>query len=298
MKLTEENIKYLIEHSGDKNISEWGKYFGCSRTAICTVKKKYNLLMGGKKPYRHSNETLQIMSKKRKEWYIKNPDKHPWRNNNKFKSTPCEKVKEFLKYLEIQFVEEFDPEIEDRFFSIDIALPDKRIALEINGNQHYDKNGELKPYYQNRQYLLEKYGWTVYQIHYSACFNLEQWSSFIKDICETEKKVNFDYFNYVPHIPKYKNPAYTVCSCGGTKLHTSKVCRKCSGKQKYTKTKIQWPDLQDLLQMIEKTPMSELGKQLGVSDNAIRRHCKLKGISSFPSASTRRKQYISKQWRT
>lgn len=145
-----------------------------------------------------SEEHKKKVSEGRKKWLKENPDKHPWRSHNKFKSKPCEKAKEFLRSLGISFIEEFDPRIEGRNFSIDIAMPEKRIAIEINGNQHYEKTGELKPYYKEREMLLESNGWIVYQIHYSACFNLEKWSDFVNQLKNSPVKVEFDYFTYVP----------------------------------------------------------------------------------------------------
>jgi transposase len=109
----------------------------------------------------------------RKKFLKENPDKHPWRKNNKFKSVPCEKVKEWLTSKAINFVEEYNPLINDRNFSIDIAFPDKMIGLEINGNQHYNRDGTLKPYYLERQTLMESKGWKIYQLHYSLCFKIE-----------------------------------------------------------------------------------------------------------------------------
>lgn len=173
---------------------------------------------------KHSEETKLLLSKKRKEWLKNNPDKHPWRNKDKFKSIPCEKVKEFLKRMKIEFIEEFQPMIEDRTFSIDIAMPDKLIALEINGNQHYERDGSLKLYYQQRHDLLEKHGWDVYEIHYSACFNLEKWKDFIEKLQKSDIKVNFDYFNYKPILPK----SWRCLDCDCSVSRGSIRCRECN----------------------------------------------------------------------
>lgn len=172
---------------------------------------------------KHSEETKKKISEIRKKWLLENPDKHPWRSNNKFKSKPCEKVKEFLKNKNIQFVEEYNPKILNRNFSIDIAIPDKKIAIEINGNQHYDKFGKLKPYYQERNNLLESDGWIVYQIHYSCCFNLDKWINFLEIIKNTSIKINFDYFNYVP---KEKKKWFCI-KCGIEVKRNVKRCVSC-----------------------------------------------------------------------
>lgn len=177
---------------------------------------------------KHTEESRKKLSEIRKKWLAENPDRHPWKCSNKFKSKPCEKAKEFLKQMNIQFIGEYDPKINDRNFSIDIALPDKKIAIEVNGNQHYEKTGELKPYYQERENLLKADGWTVYQVHYSACFNLEKWSNFVNILKNSSKKVEFDYFNYVP-----RNKKMWFCSwCGKVLEYKKKLCKNCKENKK------------------------------------------------------------------
>lgn len=209
-----------------KTVSELRSYFNVSDDLIRNYIKKYNLPMNKPAPRKWTSEEKEKISLNRKQWLKDNPDKHPWRNKDKFKSKPCEKVKEFLKKLNILFIEEYQPEIEGRSFSIDIAMPDKMIALEINGNQHYERDGKLKPYYQERHDLLESHSWDVYEIHYSACFNLDKWKDFVDRLLNSEKKVKFDYFNYKPVI---KNPD-NFCKCGKKIWKTSKMCRVCNNK--------------------------------------------------------------------
>ena len=171
----------------------------------------------------HTEESKKKLSEIRKKWLKENPDRHPWRSHNKFKSKPCENVKAFLKKLKILFIEEYNPQILNRNFSIDIAIPDKKIAIEVNGNQHYEKTGELKPYYKERELLLENDGWKVYQIHYSACFNFEKWVNFIKEVKLTKSKVHFDYFNYKPRT----NKQWFCIECGCEIKRNNKRCLNC-----------------------------------------------------------------------
>lgn len=179
-----------------------------------------------------SSEMKQHLSNKRKEWLRNNPEKHPWRKKDKFISIPCEKAKEFLKSHQVLFIEEFIPHIEGHNFSIDIALPDKLIAIEINGNQHYDNSGNLKKYYQERHDLLENNGWTVYEIHYSSCFNLEKWTDFILKLKHSSSKISFDYFNYKPR--QYKK--CSICKIKNIRNH----CKRCSACVQLSKqTRIQ-----------------------------------------------------------
>lgn len=123
-----------------------------------------------KKPFKHSEETKKKMSESRKQWLKNNEEKHVWKRHSKFVSVPCEKVKEFLRLNNISYVEEYKV-LENHNFSIDIAFPNKKIGIEINGNQHYDKDGLLTKYYKARHEIIEQAGWKLYEIHYSKCFD-------------------------------------------------------------------------------------------------------------------------------
>lgn len=88
-------------------------------------------------------------------------------------SYACEKLKEKLRILNINFQEEFPPLLhKKRWFSIDIAFPDKKVGIEINGNRHYNKDGTLTDYFQSRHDLIENEGWILYEIKYKKAFNI------------------------------------------------------------------------------------------------------------------------------
>jgi len=118
-------------------------------------------------------EIRNKISEARKKYLKENPDKHPWKNETKKISVPCEKLKEYLTSKNINYVDEWQP-LEDRFFSIDVAFPDLKIGIEVNGNQHYNSDGTLKAYYQQRHDLIEASGWKLIELHYSSCFNDEK----------------------------------------------------------------------------------------------------------------------------
>jgi hypothetical protein len=136
------------------------------------------------KNQKHSNESKTKISEARKKWLKENPDKHNWSFKTKHHSSiPCENFKKFLKKQNIEFAEEHKPLLhKNRFFSIDVAFPDKKIGIEINGNQHYDINGKLKPYYQNRHDLIVADGWILYEIPYRAFFSEENMKSVLDKI--------------------------------------------------------------------------------------------------------------------
>jgi len=121
-----------------------------------------------KKPhtYKHSKESKEKISKARKEYLLKT-NKPSWKTHDKFKSQPCEWLKSELKKRNIKFKEELQPLLHiKRFFSLDIAFPEQKFAIEINGGQHYDTDGNLKPYYQNRHDLISTHGWDIWEVKY------------------------------------------------------------------------------------------------------------------------------------
>lgn len=148
----------------------------------------------------HSNATKKLLSEKRKQWLKDHPAQHPWKKSTKFISKPCEKLKAILKDNDIEFFEEFSP-IEDRFFSIDIFIPSKSIGLEVNGNQHYDRNGELKKYYQERHNTIKQHGIKLIEIHYIMVYR----QNFIDDlIAFIKEQKEIDISNYKVQIKETK----------------------------------------------------------------------------------------------
>lgn len=84
------------------------------------------------------------------------------------------------------------------------------------------------------------------------------------------------------NIKKYKEKNKQKPKVKPIKIKTNKFCIQCntqiSSKSTRCKkcviklTKINWPNNEDLLQMLSKSNYTQVGKKLGVSDNAIRKH--------------------------
>ena len=231
-----------------------------------------------------SEETRLLMSNAKKQWFIDNPEKHPWRRKGKCLSKPCERVKEFLTSLNIPFISEYPPNIAGRFFSIDIAMPDKKIAIEINGTQHYENDGKtLKPYYQERHNLLENAGWIVYEIHFNLCFRFDKWTEFVNALRVSDVKVEFDYFNY-KNIPRPRK-IYRCCDCQSKIGHTGDRCIRCANvaatRLRYPHIK-EFPEIETLKQLLLENPLSTLCKQFNMSDRTLSRKVKKLGINIPP----------------
>jgi very-short-patch-repair endonuclease len=119
-----------------------------------------------------SDEEKIEISKRRKKWLLENPEKHVWKRNDKFKSVPCEQLKDYLRSEGIKFEEEVTVS-KEKSYSVDILIPSKFLVIEINGNQHYDKFGNLNKYYQERHDYISSLGWKVIEVHYSFSYNHE-----------------------------------------------------------------------------------------------------------------------------
>lgn len=121
--------------------------------------------------HKHTEETKKHLSEQRKKYLSEHPDNHPWKNNKKFKSKPCEQFKQFLKEKGYNFLEECEV-VPGKHYSVDICFPDLMLIFEINGNQHYNmKTMELMPYYQERHNEIQSLGWTIIEVPYNQSYN-------------------------------------------------------------------------------------------------------------------------------
>lgn len=66
---------------------------------------------------------------------------------------------------------------------------------------------------------------------------------------------------------------YYCKNCNCLTSYNATLCRKCCDLSKINKnTRIEWPDLKVLKKMLYQSNYVQVGKQLGVSDNAIKKH--------------------------
>lgn len=139
----------------------------------------------------NNDELRKHLSNKRKDYLKNNPEKHPWKRSNKFISEPCQNLKDELVRRKITFVSEYTP-LEDRFFAIDIAFPSLKVGIEVNGEQHYNRDGSLKSYYQERHDLIKSQGWKLYEIHYTICYNRQRLESIVDNLINDFDLENVD----------------------------------------------------------------------------------------------------------
>ena len=92
--------------------------------------------------------------------------------------------------------------------------------------------------------------------------------TFISKTPKNKKK----HFQSVSHI---KKPSNTCVDCGADINTQSKKCKSCSKKGLF---KIAWPCKEELSKLVWEIPTFKLAKQLGVSDAAVAKRCKLLNI--------------------
>lgn len=259
-------------HNGGMTIKEVVEKFSISRTCINTAVKK-GLFVKIRHPAIVSDEVRKVISMKRKEWLRKNPEKHPWRREDKFKSVPCKKFKDKLTSMGISFLPEYIP-LADRFFSIDVAFPDKRVGVEINGQQHYEADGSLKKYYQERHDLLALHGWIVIELHYSIVYDDELLSAIIGNIISSHDLGQLDYSSYAVNRVKKE----VKCNGCGTNISYGTVhclCKKCYGK---THEKVAHPNDDILREEYRQMSIEAMGRKYKVSGNSVRKWLKKASI--------------------
>lgn len=183
------NIKYICQYCG-KEVGNKGclvlhenhceKNPNITNNSVDLKKKRKNKekIKRGEPGYISPNKGKKMsidfckkVSEARKKYLQEHKEEHVWKRNTKFLSIPCQNLKNRFKELGISFVEELTP-FNDYNYSIDIAWPDIKVGIEVNGNQHYNKDGTLVDYYQKRHNIFEERGWKLFEIHYSKCYNI------------------------------------------------------------------------------------------------------------------------------
>ena len=85
---------------------------------------------------------------------------------------------------------------------------------------------------------------------------------------------------------------YHYCVDCGIELKTNST--RCVGCAHLAQRKIERPSREELKILIRSKPFTQIGKQFGVSDNSIRKWCKLENL---PYKSSQIKQYTEDEWK-
>jgi very-short-patch-repair endonuclease len=161
--------------------------YGCSESSILkarrtgkikTLNRSQAMKISCKKhPRKHSQETKSKISRIRKAYLKKHPDKVPYILNHYSKgdSYPEKYFKGLFKRENIRLKKDHNVGT----YWLDFASLGKKVDIEIDGNQHRDDPAIVKHDKNRTKWLVNK-GWKVYRI---------LWSDYKKKTIEEKKKV-------------------------------------------------------------------------------------------------------------
>ena len=88
----------------------------------------------------------------------------------------------------------------------------------------------------------------------------------------------------IKHCNNSRKPKHNTCSCGKEKHISSPICKACADRAKGFKSRKFDPSKESLGEMISlcNYNMCEVARKFGVSDNAVRKRCRLLGVSWKP----------------
>ena len=224
-----------------------------------------NVIAHKRKPesFKHTAETKEKMRESRLKYMKEHPENTAWRKRN-LPSYPEECFINFLS--EKRYDKKFLIEREHPIFPffIDFAFIDLKIAVEIDGSQHIlDEKRKEKDLLKNE--TLIKNGWRVLRISENIVkTDWETLSLKIEEVIGDETKT-FEKVGIIK-APKTRK----------------KVSRNEKGlsflqeKQHFNQRKIKnRPSKETLLKEINTKSFCAIGREYGVTDNTIRKWCKL-----------------------
>jgi very-short-patch-repair endonuclease len=123
--------------------------------------EKIRLANTGRK---HSQETKEKISKARRKYLTENPDMVPYKLNHYSKgpSYPERYWKKILNKANINYVEQY----QIHTYQLDFALVERKIDIEIDGDQHYLDQRIVESDKRRNEYL-ESLGWKIIRIRWS-----------------------------------------------------------------------------------------------------------------------------------
>lgn len=145
-----------------------------------------------------SEEHKAKISKGRKEYLKKNKGRHNW-SQYKSETKPEKEFKKIISKFNIdnKIYQYYKSEEFERNYELDFAIPELKIAFEINGNQHYNKDGTLTKYYKKRHDYLVSFGWKVIEIPYLLCFDSNKIENIISSSLDGNFNISNDIINSV-----------------------------------------------------------------------------------------------------
>lgn len=227
-----------------------------------------NRAYNGRKPM--SDETKQKISKARIAYLKENPDKVPYLLNHSSKESYPE------KYFTQVFANEglaVEKEFRVALYSLDFAIPDRKIDIEIDGQQHYTDAVVMASDKRRTEYL-EAEGWTIIRVDWGKYKRLGDAGkrAYVIDLIAYLNGL-LSALPMVPNVMSNKIRAKGVCAeCQGETCHKKRtLCRICYKK---SIRKVERPTYESLMTDLELIPYTTLARKYSVSDNCIRKWIK------------------------
>ena len=161
-------------------------------------KEKISIVNKGKKL---SDEQKGKISKARKKYLMENPDMVPYKINHSSKiSYPERYFKRILKGFISQY------RIPETLYEIDFANPDKKIAIEIDGEQHYSDK-KMIDHDLKRDLVLKSLGWRTIRIRWShyKVLSKEQREEIIENLMSHSYNIEEKITLYKDHKIRIEN---------------------------------------------------------------------------------------------
>jgi very-short-patch-repair endonuclease len=248
------------------NITSSGLDFGLKSGVFKTRSKSdANKLAHLKKPRKLSSETKLKISESRIKFLKENPDKVPYKLNHSSKESFPEKY--FTEIFEKEGIK-VEKYYHIGLYELDFCIPEKKIDIEIDGNQHYDDK-KIVESDKRRTAYLEDNGWDVIRIRWSDYNKLlyDEKLEFVK----TLKKYLNNLINEKPNINSIVKKDNLCDFCGVEVTKGNNRCQKC---YRIDSRKVERPSLVVLLKDIEELGYCGTGRKYNVTDNSIRKWIK------------------------
>lgn len=263
-------IEFKISDGTISNAKKKGLFVSRTKSDGMKVANKKN-------PRKLSEETKNKISKSRTKYLKEHPEQVPYLLNHSSKG-PSYPETYFDKIFEEKF--KYEKYFQVSLYHIDFAIIDKKIAIEVDGDQHYLDMKIVESDIRKDKYLTDN-NWDIIRI---------RWSSY-KKMNRTEKEKYIieliDYINNLicikPEIKffekrkkekiEYFEKINLCITCGENSVtRKNSECVKCSHlKQRKVKER---PSNEELLKNVQEFGYCKTGRKYGVSDNCIRKWLK------------------------
>ena len=229
------------------------------------TKSEANVVANKKNTKTLSEKTKKKISESRKKYLMENPDKVPYLLNHYSKGESYPE-----KYFDAIFKDKFEYTKYFRIglYHIDVAITNKKIAIEIDGDQHYLDKKIVESDKRKNKYLIEN-GWNIIRI---------KWSDYQRMNRIDKEKYIIDLIDFINNLISIKPEIIIIekqnyCECGKKIYKRSKMCIRCTALKQKRKVENR-PTIDELKMMVKNSSLEAVGRKYGVTGNSIKKWLK------------------------